>query len=229
MPPRSHGDVHEVDIRNVLITDSARGVGMQQRTGAGAWTNVRFTNVTVRRTKAITGANWWGKGEALWLTSLPEGGGTQPLGGIHNVSFTDCVFEGEQGAIVAARDQGNASGAGAGPGISGVVFTNVSVVVGVFGNATGRRGVHDFRPVDDGRPTPPLVPANVTGYWVEHAAGVIVTGGAVAFLGPAQPYWALGVCVASTPDAGIAWSGVACQPAAPLGDVSRPHGPPWSE
>lgn len=186
---------------------------MQQRTGGGAWLNSSFVNVTVLRTKAIHGSNWWGAGEALWLTSVPETASGATLGGIHGVTLRAVVLEGEQGAIVACRDQGNASGVGSGPGISGVVLNNVTLRVGVYGNATGRRGgVHDFRPVDAGRPTPEIVAANVTGWWFEHSSATVV-GGSAAFVGTPQPFWARGVCLAATPDSIVDAEGLACAPA----------------
>jgi polygalacturonase len=208
-----HGDVFNVTVRDVLIHDSARGVGFQQRTGGGAFSDVRLERVRVLRTKGITGSNWWGLGEALWATSVPENS-TQPgpLGGIHNVTLVDCVLQGEQGVVLASRDQGNATGAAAGPGVSGWRFVNVSVVVGSYGNAT-RPGVHDFRPMDAGQPTPETVNATIAGYWFEHVAGVVVEGGSVAFQGAPQPWWAPGsACWAGTPDAGVTVRGMACEP-----------------
>lgn len=212
----SHGDVTDVVVRNTLIHDSARGVGMQQRTGGGAWRDVLLENVTVLRTKVIHGSNWWGAGEALWLTTLPETGNASatPLGGIHNVTLRNVVLEGEQGVVLAARDQGNATARGAGPGLSGVRLLNVTVRVGVYGNATAERGgEHDFRPVDAGARTPEIVPANVTGYWLEHAGDVAIVGGSVAFVGPAQRWWARGTCLGATPDSVVATTGMACTPA----------------
>ena len=114
--------------------------------------------------------------------------------------------------MLASRDQGNATGAAAGPGVSGWRFVNVSVVVGSYGNAT-RPGVHDFRPIDAGQPTPETVNATIAGYWFEHVAGVVVEGGSVAFQGAPQPWWAPGsACWAGTPDAGVTVRGMACEP-----------------
>ena len=199
-----------MDIRNVVIHDSARGIGFQQRTGGGTWANVSFTNVTVLRTKGIDGSNWWGYGEQLWITSLPENSTTGAvLGGIHNISFTDCYFEGEQGALVMSRGQGNSTGSLSGPGISGLTFNNVSVVVGVYGNAT-RPGYHDYRPQDE---QPDHVQHNITGWWVEHAGPVTATGGSVAFVGPVQRFWQLNTCYDGTPDSMLVKWNVTCNPA----------------
>jgi hypothetical protein len=189
-----HGDVYNVMVRDVLIHDSARGIGFQQRTGGGAFFDAIFERVTVRRTKGINGNNWWGAGEALWLTTLPEEGpkttANHSLGGLRNISFVDCVLEGEQGAVVLSRGQGNASAAGP-AALTSLLFSNVSLVIGVYGNYT-RPGVHDLRPVSTG--PSPLEPsaepqANCTGFWFEHADSVRVVGGSVAFVGaPPQPF-----------------------------------------
>ena len=209
-----HGDVVNVSISDVVIHDSARGIGFQQRTGGGAARNWTFTNVTVLRTRGITGTNWWGRGEALWMTTVPEttNASAPPLGGLHDIAFVDVVLEGEQGAVVASRDQGDATGAPTGPGISGVRFTNVTVRVGVYGNATWNRtlddpatpaGIHDFSPIDDDAPTAWHTWANVTGWWFEHVGPVLVEGGGVAFAGPRRDWWVPGVCAS-----GVDYDGV---------------------
>jgi hypothetical protein len=211
-----HGDVFNVTVRDTAIHDSARGIGFQQRTGGGAFYDARFERVTVRRTRAVNGGNWWGAGEALWLTTLPEAGArttaNASLGGLRNVTFVDCVLEGEQGAVVLSRDQGDARAPPAPPRLAGLRFVNVSLVVGVFGGHT-RPGVHDLRPVDAGSPEPDAEPqANVTGWWFEHAGGVEVRGGGVAFVGAPQPFWQPGAaCWAATPDSGVTVAGMACE------------------
>jgi polygalacturonase len=205
---RYHGDVANITVRRATITASARGLGMQQRTGAGAFRNFTFRDVTVEA-RGVTGDTWWGDGEAVWLTSVPESVG-DVLGGIHDVTFINVSTASEQGVVVVAAGQGNATAGGA--AIDGIHFSDVTVVVAVLGNAT-RPGVHDLRPIDAGNPQPDTVAANVTGYWFEHVAGVTVTGGGVAFAGPPQPTWARGVCVGGTPDSVVAFDGVGCDPA----------------
>ena len=202
-----HGDVFNVTVRDVVIHDSARGVGFQQRTGGGAFHDAVFERVTVRATHGIQGGNWWGAGEALWITTLPEAGpntlSNSTLGGIYNVTFKDCVFEGEQGVVVLSRDQGNATLVGPGA-LADIKLDNCSVIVGVFGNAT-RPGVHDLRPIDSGSPEKTAEPqADVPGLSFESAAGVSVRGGSVSFAGPHQPFWAPGAtCWTATPDSSV--------------------------
>lgn len=209
-----HGDITDVFIQDVVIHDSARGLGWQQRTGYGVWRDVVLERVSVLRTHGIMGPNWWAEGEALWMTSVPESSTlVSPLGGIHNVTLRDCVLQGEQGALIISRDQGNATGAMQGPGISGITLQNVTVIVGVYGNAT-RPGVHDFRPVDPGAASPQSLQANVTGWWMEHAGPVTVQGGSVLFnASQAQPFWTPGTCIQYTADSQVSQAGLACTPA----------------
>lgn len=195
-----HGNVFDVVVRDVTIFDSARGVGMQQRTGAGAAFAWAFSNVYVSKSRAVIGDNWWGKGESLYLSTLSEGPeANETLGGIRNITFADSVFEGEQGALVFNLGEPGA--------LRDLTFSNVTVRVGVYGNAT-RAGVHDLRPVNVG---PETIAANVSGWFFQGAAARVL-GGAVTFVPPAQPTWSRGVCNA-TEDASVDFEGVACTPA----------------
>jgi polygalacturonase len=205
----SHGHVENVTLRNARILASNRGIGMQQRTGYGAFRNISFVNVSVEA-RAIAGTNWWGLGEAIWLTSVPENDNlAETLGGIHGVSFVNVDTVSEQGVVVAARNLGN--GTDPSPAISGLSFANVTVVVAALGNETRSYGVHDFRPLDVGQAE---VNASVSGFWFEHVGPTTVSGGGVFFAGPLQPAWEAGVCRDGTPDSVVSFSGVACEPAA---------------
>ena len=204
-----HGDVLNVTVRGALIHDSNRGIGFQQRTGGGAFRGALLEGVRVLRTRGVVGSDWWGAGEALWLTSLPEGPGfNYTLGGVHDVVLRDCELEGEQGGIVLAR---GATGAGA---VTGLLLQNVTLRVGVYGNAT-RRGLHDLRPLRVGNQT---LQHSVTGwYWggVGGGAGqgARVLGGAAGFEGPPQAWWARGTCSDAEGSPGVQVAGMACAPA----------------
>jgi hypothetical protein len=198
----NHGDVFNVLVRDTVIHDSARGIGFQQRTATGAAYNFTFERVSVLRTKGITGHTWWGRGEALWITSLHENGARPPsnstLGGLRDITFRDCVLEGEQGAHVFSRGQGDAHAGAA--GVSGLTFVNTSVRIGVYGNATWP-GVHDLSPYDAG---PYLLQVNVTGWWLEHADDVTIDGGSVSFIGAAQSFWTPNAsCINATTDSSV--------------------------
>jgi polygalacturonase len=206
-----HGDVFNVTVKDVAIHDSNRGIGFQQRTGGGAFRDALFQNVQVVRTRGVTGGTWWGSGEALWLTSLPEAVGgycNHTLGGVHNVVFQDCVLEGEQGGIIITQGP-----TGVGGEVSGLVFHNTTLRVGVFGNAT-RQGLHDLRPLDGGKE---LFPHDVTGwYWGgvggAPGQGALLSGGAVDFVGPPQAWWEKGVCSVADNSTGVEVQGMACTP-----------------
>lgn len=213
----NHSDIVNVTVQNVAILASARGIGMQQRTGAGAFRNISFINITIEA-RAIQGSNWWGVGEAIWLTTVPENSALPaPLGGIHDVSFTNVATLSEQGVIVMGVGQGNVTGSGptATAAVTGIRFANVSVGIAVLGNATSQTGVHDLRPIDSGDPQQQEVPANITGFWFEHAADVVIDGSVVQFIGPLQPKWQPNTCIGQTPDSQVTITGLACYPAPP--------------
>ena len=200
-----HGDVFNVTLQNIVIHDSARGVGFQQRTGGGKIYNVLVKDAAVLRTKAVTGSNWWGAGEALWITTLPEedSSSNSSLGGIDSIVFTNVYLEGEQGAILINRGQGDATD----EKLTGLLFENTTVVIGIYGNAT-RPGVHDLRPVSQGEQ---ILSANVTGFWMEGVLGAVIQNSAVIFNGQKQPFWEPPPgCVGLTQDSTVRVVGMNC-------------------
>jgi hypothetical protein len=112
-------------------------------------------------------------------------------------------LEGEQGAIIINRGQGIATD----EKLTGLIFENTTVVVGIYGNAT-RPGVHDLRPISQGEQ---ILSANVTGYWVEGVLGAIFKNNAVLFNGPQQPFWNPPPdCIGSTQDSTFQVLGMKC-------------------
>ena len=95
-------------------------------------------------------------------------------------------------------------------GISGVSFNNVSVNIGVLGNAT-RPGRKDYRPIDDNS-APQWAVVNVSGWYFESVADAAVEGGSVAFEGPPQPFWSRGICVNATQDSNVTFHDMTCSP-----------------
>lgn len=94
--PPGHGNVSGVVIRDVKIVASNRGIGFQQRTGPGSYTNVTIERVSIEA-RGVTGDTWWGAGEAIWITVVPERAGLgYPLGGIHGVTMTNVTTVSEQ-------------------------------------------------------------------------------------------------------------------------------------
>ena len=142
-----HGDLADFVIEDVRIHNSSRGLGFQLRNGRG-----NFRNITVRRatveTLYPTGTNWWGSGEAIWVTDIPSAkkeGEPGNLGTIENLRFEDVVILSENGVLLS----------GVGRPIGPISFSNVSVTVAVVGNATCRKGYPgppagcvDYRPIN---------------------------------------------------------------------------------
>lgn len=179
--------------------------------------------------RGVTGNTWWGTGEAIWVTVVPERAALgYALGGIHGVTMTNVTTISEQvwrqggkgdaggstqlmttclqGALIMARN--------CAPGdawISDILLRNVSVGIAVLGNAT-RPGWKDYRPIDDGS-APQWAQVDVSGWYFESVSEATVEGGTVAFTGAPQPFWARGTCVNATPDSNVSLSGVACTPA----------------
>lgn len=83
-------------MRDVTIRASNRGIGFQQRTGPGAYSNVTIERVDIEA-RGVTGNTWWGAGEAIWVTVVPERTGLPyALGGIHGVVFRNVTTMSEQ-------------------------------------------------------------------------------------------------------------------------------------
>jgi len=62
-------------------------------------------NITVE-SLFITGTNWWGSAEGIYVSSIPEGYLAEniTLGGIHNITFEDVTVRAENTAFISSRD-----------------------------------------------------------------------------------------------------------------------------
>ena len=88
---------------NLVIRDSNRGLGLFVRQ-QGSIENVLFNNIIIQ-TRLHTG-HWWGKGEPIHLSVLPERKTTATLGRIRNVAFTNILAESESGVVIWAQEPG---------------------------------------------------------------------------------------------------------------------------
>ena len=194
-----HGDVADVDVDGVVVRDSNRGIGVWQRVAGpsgGRMSNLSFRNADIE-TRFMFGAAWWGSGEALVVTTVPENPAQVKTGlpGIHNVSFENVVARAEGGCLFSSRGQAATSPRA----LDGLALRNVTLVVGVSARHVAVHAQLDFRPVDAGGGAPSVVPANVTALLFEGAVAATVDArSSVAFVGPPQAWWAgggRGVCV----------------------------------
>ena len=193
-----HGDVLDVSADGVRIYDSNRGVGVWQRVAGpsgGRMANLSFANLVIE-TRYRDSKNWWGSGEAIVVTSVPENAAQMATGlpGIHGVAFENVVARAEGGCLFSSRGQDATSPRA----LEGLVLRNVSLMVAYDGPFLHNQ--LDFRPVDAGGGAPNTVPAPVTGLVFEGVFSASVEGGSsVAFEGAPQTFWAgpggVGVCV----------------------------------
>ena len=89
--------------QNLVIRDSNRGLGLFVRQ-EGSIENVLFNNIIIQ-TRLHTG-HWWGKGEPIHISVLPERESAAPLGRIRNVAFTNILAESESGIMIWAQEPG---------------------------------------------------------------------------------------------------------------------------
>ena len=203
-----HGDVLNVSADGVRIYNSNRGVGVWQRVAGpsgGRMANLSFANLVIE-TRYMDSKNWWGSGEAIVVTSVPENAAQIATGlpGIHGVAFENVVARAEGGCLFSSRGQDATSPRA----LEGLVLRNVSLTVARDGPFLHNQ--LDFRPVDAGGGAPNTVPALVTGLIFEGVFSASVEGSSsVAFEGAPQSFWAgpggVGVCVSGgnvsvTPD-----------------------------
>ena len=194
-----HGDVADVDVDGVVVRDSNRGIGVWQRVAGpsgGRMSNLSFRNADIE-TRYMFGTAWWGSGEALVVTTVPENAAQAKTGlpGIFNVTFENIAARAEGGCLFSSRGQA----ATAPLALDGLALRNVNIDVGVSARHAAVHAQLDFRPVDAGGGAPSVVPSNVTALVFEGAVRATIDArSSVAFVGPPQAWWAgggVGVCV----------------------------------
>ena len=88
---------------NLVIHNSNRGIGLFVRQ-EGSIENVLFNNIVIQ-TRLHTG-HWWGKGEPIHISVLPERQSITKLGRIRNITFSNILADSESGAIIWAEEPG---------------------------------------------------------------------------------------------------------------------------
>lgn len=128
------------DFRNCvfqnLTIESNRGIGVFTR-WPGSVRNVLFDTVVIR-TRLHTG-NWWGHGEPIHISAIPEMDVDRP-GTIENISFSNITAESEAGILVYGCDKGF---------ISDVDFDRVRLTISRSPLAEPYGGNTDLRPTND--------------------------------------------------------------------------------
>lgn len=191
----AHGNISGITIDSVnILPGTNRGIGIWQRVGnparrdGGGWiSDISISNVNISA-HYMFGSGWWGSGEALVITSVPETPAQAVVGlpGIHNVTITNMTAVAENGILISARDQAVTNTAS----LTGITLQNVALTItrNPPPLTVSTWAQHDFRPCEDNN-TPETIPARVDGLYIEHGAGVSLSNVSVTFTNPGQPYW----------------------------------------
>ncbi len=122
---------------NLVIRDSNRGIGLFVRQ-EGSIENILFNNIVIQ-TRLHTG-HWWGKGEPIHISVLPERESSTKLGRVRNVTFSNILADSESGAVIWAQEPGR---------IEEVIFNQLRLNVHKGPLSTSYGGNIDLRPVYD--------------------------------------------------------------------------------
>lgn len=167
--------IRHVVVSNCLITGSNRGVGIQNR-DEGTVTDVVFANLVIESHFYSDG--WWGKAEPIYVTAfrrpdgsakgpnwrLPPGQTVGKVGAVRDIYFSNIKCRSENGIYVSGETADK---------VAGIYFDQVDVRLD---KTTGRPGgVYDRRPAaQEG-----LVKAATSGFYLDHATGVVVRNSSV--------------------------------------------------
>jgi len=123
--------------QNLVIHNSNRGLGLFVRQ-EGSLENILFNNIVIR-TRLHTG-HWWGKGEPIHLSVLPERKSNTTLGRIRNVVFTNILAESESGIVLWSHEPGR---------IEDITFNGIRLHLRKSPLAASYGGNLDLRPAFD--------------------------------------------------------------------------------
>lgn len=166
--------------QNVVVQTSNRGVGIQHR-DSGVVENVLFTDIVIDSN--LRPGPWWGKGEPIYVTSVPRDEDTD-LGGIRNVRFTNVTARSENGALVYGSEDAD---------IETVQFENVSIELSGSEHSDAVGGNFDLQPTSA---VTPIFESDVAGLHVENARDVTVRDVTVTWKDDLPSYYRSGVaCV----------------------------------
>ena len=140
--------IHRVLFDNCIITDSNRGIGVQNR-DEGTVTNVTFSNMTVDC--HLYSDVWWGKSEPIYVTSYPRAVGNHKdagwrfpkgatkgsCGEVSDIRFVNINCKTENGIYLGCDTPGK---------VRDILFDNVTLDLVKTSPYEG--GVYDRRPCE---------------------------------------------------------------------------------
>ena len=178
-----HGELTNLTFSNIRIVDSSRGLGFQQRSGSGVWHAIAFENVTIDATRYPTGRNCDRESDLDDERRAERCRRAAHRHGARHHLQEHCGARREWRPALWRRRRP----------MSGLVFDNVSITVGVYGNTSCSKGAphttptgcRDYRPRSEG-----AVVLSPTSVFVFEGNGSATLRDVVArFDGPAAAYW----------------------------------------
>jgi len=121
---------------NIRIYGSNRGIGIFQRR-KGNMENMVFSNMIID-TRLYPG-QWWGHGEPIHISALP-GIGSDSVGTISHIRFTNILARGEEGIILYGSKQSF---------LDDISFDNVQIMILKGPRTNDNAGNFDLRPTND--------------------------------------------------------------------------------
>lgn len=161
--------IRNVVASNCVISDSNRGVALQNRDGAG-YENILFSDLVIET--RYYPREWWGAAEPIHLSNLPRRPGQASAGTISGISFADIRCSSESGAFL--------YGAPGSP-VSDISFDNVSIDIAKRGGEAG--GFYDLRPSWS---HPAVERSSIAGIHAEGIDGLALADTGVRFRAPAD-------------------------------------------
>jgi len=166
------GPIRRVVFSGCIVRQSHRGLSVNLAQRGGPVESILFCDCIIE-TQYDDDA-WWGNGEPIYVSAEPWHGGE--VGTIAHVWFRNVQCRSENGVVIQAVRPGL---------VQDVRMDDVRVELGSW---TGRKGGRiDLRPTsrDEFRDHP------TTGFYLENAAAIKLTGCEVAWQGKTQPCWGL--------------------------------------
>ena len=127
----SVGLMHDINIHDIEIKDSNRGIDLMQR-DEGQIYNIEFRNINIE-TKRFHALEWWGKGEPISITNIKRGFATN-LGNVYNITFDNINMNSENGIFIYGSNQN----------IKDLYFNNINIELKA--KTMFKKNNHDLRP-----------------------------------------------------------------------------------
>jgi polygalacturonase len=157
------GEIRDVVFERCEIRSSSRGIGIQLR-DEGYIHDIEFRDIKL--VSRYHSDPWWGRGEAISLTSIPRNAQTKP-GSLHDIRIRNITGRAENSVRISGSEAST---------ISNVTLENVSMTMGRWTKYSG--GVWDNRPTT----TQADIEKHASpAYAIRHANGVVLKKCSVAW------------------------------------------------